>query len=287
MNEIKPDFYDKFNCIAGACRHSCCKGWEIDVDEDSAQYYGQIAGPFGDRLRSALHCEDGVTSFVLTKDERCPLLRDDGLCDLILHLGEESLCDICALHPRFFGETENFEYAGIGLSCEEAARLLLEPDGDLMIISGEQTTSFPEFMEKEFGSRMREFRFVPYSKRKEIEKLLSIYSECEPIDDHWEVELRELKAFTEHTAEIPRREDPKREDMQPSKYDRIYQYLIYRQMDRIAEFGMEAVLSFARQGTEYIYLRDCMHPDTAEHTRRWSEQMEYSEENTELLLAGI
>ena len=28
-----PDYYKEFQCIADQCEHSCCIGWEIDVDD--------------------------------------------------------------------------------------------------------------------------------------------------------------------------------------------------------------------------------------------------------------
>ena len=33
---IKPDFYDKFECIAGECDFTCCKEWKIAVDDATA-----------------------------------------------------------------------------------------------------------------------------------------------------------------------------------------------------------------------------------------------------------
>ena len=51
MLSVRPDFYDDFHCLASSCRHSCCVGWEIDVDEDTLQYYQRIPGELGDELR--------------------------------------------------------------------------------------------------------------------------------------------------------------------------------------------------------------------------------------------
>ena len=31
--------YGEFRCIAGACPDSCCAGWEIEVDETTAEGY--------------------------------------------------------------------------------------------------------------------------------------------------------------------------------------------------------------------------------------------------------
>ena len=57
MLYVRPDFYDDFHCLAAACRHSCCVGWEIDVDEDSLAWNITKASPenwaksFGGRSR--------------------------------------------------------------------------------------------------------------------------------------------------------------------------------------------------------------------------------------------
>ena len=36
MKTVVPSYYKDFRCIAGDCRHTCCVGWEVDVDENSA-----------------------------------------------------------------------------------------------------------------------------------------------------------------------------------------------------------------------------------------------------------
>ena len=35
MRYLKPHFYDKFVCTAGACPDTCCAGWQIMIDEES------------------------------------------------------------------------------------------------------------------------------------------------------------------------------------------------------------------------------------------------------------
>ena len=100
MKVVVPSYYGKFKCIASACRHSCCVGWEIDVDEDTLEYYKSVGGRLGDRLRENIS-EEGCPHFVTGEDERCPFLNSDNLCDIICELGEESLCQICSDHPRY------------------------------------------------------------------------------------------------------------------------------------------------------------------------------------------
>ena len=123
----KPDFYDQFKCIASRCTDTCCVGWEIDIDEASLDAYRKVAGAFGDRLRANI--EDG--HFKLLPHDRCPFLDKDNLCEVYQHLGEDALCDICTEHPRFVEVYGDIMERGLGLCCEEAARLLLEGEGPL------------------------------------------------------------------------------------------------------------------------------------------------------------
>lgn len=121
MQFTTPDYYDAFRCIAGACRDSCCIGWEIDIDAKTQAFYEQVPGIFGRRLHDNIR--DG--SFLLDEKERCPFLNRAGLCDIYTELGEEHLCQICTDHPRFYNWFGAYKEGGIGLSCEAAAMLIL------------------------------------------------------------------------------------------------------------------------------------------------------------------
>lgn len=120
-----PDYYKEFHCIAKACKHNCCIGWEIDIDEDTYEYYQSVSGEFGSRLQQHMtQQEQEDRSFILQKN-RCPFLNDENLCDICLHLGEESLCEICTEYPRFTTKYANVTEKCLGLSCEEACRIIL------------------------------------------------------------------------------------------------------------------------------------------------------------------
>lgn len=100
MNIWVPEYYTHFHCIASACRHTCCAGWEIDVDEETLQVYQQMPGALGDKLRRSISMEE-TPHFVLDQRERCPFLCENGLCEVIIEKGEDALCQICRDHPRF------------------------------------------------------------------------------------------------------------------------------------------------------------------------------------------
>lgn len=127
MRQTFPSFYPAFSCIASACSDNCCIGWEIDIDPRTAVHYrslSQSSSPLARRLREEI-CWDSPPHFRLTAGERCPFLNEQNLCDIYLHLGEGALCEICDQHPRFHEWFGNYKESGLGLCCEEAARLLL------------------------------------------------------------------------------------------------------------------------------------------------------------------
>ena len=109
-----PYYYKEFKCIAGACKDSCCVGWEIDIDEDTFSYYQEVEGDFGDRLRSSMAAGEENT-FVL-KNGRCPFLNQENLCDICLELGEEALCQVCTEYPRFVTEYSDVTEKSLALS---------------------------------------------------------------------------------------------------------------------------------------------------------------------------
>lgn len=136
MKTYIPKYYENFKCIAGDCKHSCCIGWEIDIDNETLEFYKNTEGDFGARLKENIAFEDSA-HFILKEDERCPFLNESGLCDVYINLGEDKLCEICSEHPRFrnfFGEREEI---GLGLCCEAAVKLILENNSKFELIEKE------------------------------------------------------------------------------------------------------------------------------------------------------
>lgn len=121
---VIPDYYSQFKCIADKCQHSCCIGWEIEIDDNTIKKYNNILGPYADKFKENIDYTE-VPYFILGKNERCPFLKNDGLCEIISDLGEDMLCQICSDHPRFRNYYSNHIEIGLGLCCEAAATLIL------------------------------------------------------------------------------------------------------------------------------------------------------------------
>ena len=143
----KPDYFDRFQCIAGSCPDSCCKEWDVQVDEASAAYYRSLAGDLGDRLREVLHTADGETVMTIT-DGRCPMWRTDGLCRIQAELGEASLCKTCREFPRLTHDYGDFLELQLELSCPEAARFILTQSKPETVTENTDATAAAEYDEE-------------------------------------------------------------------------------------------------------------------------------------------
>ena len=120
MKIITPDYYKDFKCIANRCTHNCCTGWDIEIDADSVEIYENF-----EKIKENIYIEEGSAYFKAKEDGRCPFFNKDGLCDIIIEHGEHALCQICADHPRFKNFYSDATEIGLGMCCEEAARIIL------------------------------------------------------------------------------------------------------------------------------------------------------------------
>lgn len=128
---ITPDYYAKFACIGGECKHNCCKGgWEIEIDEEAIARFGKIDGEFGLRVHDAISDEDTFKNV----DGHCPLLTSEGWCEMALR--GEKLCVVCDEYPRFTEFFGDYCERGISLSCEAAAEIILN-NKEKMRLAGE------------------------------------------------------------------------------------------------------------------------------------------------------
>ena len=126
-----PDYFENFHCLAGACPHSCCIGWEVVVDDSTAARYREVSGPLGDKLRAALRQdEEGDLCFPLDGG-RCPFLDDENLCEIHRRLGEEATSVTCREHPRFTEDYGPFREVTLSASCPAANALLLGSEAPL------------------------------------------------------------------------------------------------------------------------------------------------------------
>ena len=275
LTTIYPDFYKDFCCKADKCQHTCCAGWEIDIDAATAAKYQQLTGQVGDMIRQNTVEVDGVWQFRLGEGDRCPFLRQDGLCELIRRAGESILCDICSNHPRFFVTVGDYELAGVGLSCEKSCELLLAAAGPLGLRTdtGENLTLKDVLQRLSLPVSDEDLCYQAGLTSDDAAFVLDCMEKTEPIDAAWTAQLAKLRSEKLAAgAEVPH------------VFDRIYQYILYRALEHVPRYGWGTVLSYAQMNTDFIFLSYHMTGQLEESVRRWSEQIEYSTENVKILL---
>ena len=144
MKQLAPNYYKKFHCIASNCKDSCCQaGWEIDIDNETSEFYQSIAGSFGEKLNKNIDFTPPAHFIQKNQNSKltCPFLNDEKLCEIYINLGEEHLCQICKDHPRYYEWFTNTKETGIGLCCEEAARIILTENEPFSVYETEITPS--------------------------------------------------------------------------------------------------------------------------------------------------
>lgn len=306
MKLFAPDYYKNFSCIASSCRHNCCIGWEIDIDDDTYEYYKSIGGSFGKRLSENIS-EEGCPHFVLGRDERCPFLNAENLCDIICGLGEESLCSICNDHPRYRSFYTDIEEIGTGLSCEASAKLIVSKKDKTVICeisADDENEPYISQEERElFSERQRIFdilqnrtariserlsdavkAYIPDFSAKPYTEYMKLYRDLEYMESEWKETVTELSE-TEYGIQLPQEFD--------TAFEQIAVYFVYRHMSGILDgFGFYGTLIFCIVSTAVIMLVCRSHfekhgslseDDIAEYARMYSCEIEYSEENTEYL----
>lgn len=297
MKQIVPDYYPRFRCIADRCVHSCCIGWEIDIDEDSLTRYRAVEGPLGERLQQAIDCSGDVPHFRLGEGERCPFLNGQGLCDLITALGEESLCQICADHPRFRNQFSDHTELGLGLCCEAAAELILTQTDPVRLLvltddGGAEVTDEEEqylaavrdnalaiLQDREFSvaERMENladcFGFTP--PEADPARWAQVYQALERLDETWTEYLRALQT----PFSMP--DDPTEE----TAWEQLLVYFVYRHLPAaLLDGDVGSKLKFAVLSVTMLqWLQAATGAPLAELARMYSGEIEYSDENLDIL----
>ncbi|MBE6978069.1 MAG: hypothetical protein E7438_05460 [Ruminococcaceae bacterium] len=123
-----PKYYKTFRCIASDCPDSCCKEWEVLVDDVTATAYRQMEGSLGQALREYLYTDGEGDWYLRITDGRCPMWRSDGLCRIQAEQGHDALCETCREFPRLKHDYGDFMELGLEMSCPEAARIIFEAD---------------------------------------------------------------------------------------------------------------------------------------------------------------
>lgn len=298
MKVFAPNYYKKFSCIADKCKHSCCIGWEIDIDDETLKQYNSLETNFGKKIKENIVTNNDCACFKLTDNERCPFLNEKNLCEIILNLGEDSLCQICSDHPRFRNYFGDRIEIGLGLTCEEVARIVVNETECFELVEIDESDETSTIYEDDIAFlELRNEIFEIINKEQNfdsvVNKLLKkfnielpqksncewvdIYSHLEMLDNNWGVLLNELKSQEGTLFSLPHSNN--------NALKNLLIYFIYRHLsESIYDGKFRGRLLFAIISCYMISsLCDDKHK-IEDVARMYSSEIEYSDENLSTLI---
>ena len=300
MKIIAPAYYADFKCVAASCRNSCCVGWEIDIDGETLDLYGKMTHPYARNIRESID-RSGEPHFRLGAGERCPHLAASGLCNIITECGEQTLCQICRDHPRYRNFYDGVTELGLGLSCEEAARLALSGrrgfivsdtedmtdteyvdeypkelfSGDDSLVVEEKSALLAIAADSTEGVEKRLSRLLP--KMPSLDEIKELFLSLEILDDTWTERISRL------SAEDFRLDFEKYGDL----IECTIVALLFRHLTAESFYSPTVTAAFAALSSLVVAALSGTPEGFADTLRAFSAEVEYSTENTERILDFI
>ncbi|MCD8328699.1 MAG: flagellin lysine-N-methylase [Ruminococcus sp.] len=317
MKYVKPSYYWDFTCKAQACQDNCCRvGWRIAVDEQSYCSLSDHHEPIFKKLCSAIKLDD--EGYYINGGE-CPALSEDGLCEIAKNYGDEELGYICRMHPRFINEYSDRTEYGLGLACEEAARLIMFDVCTVYrcIDSGDGEGETDEKAERLIELRESLMHFITCNGALNdkiagmlmyIQRIAPLYAN-EEYESAESVKLQEIKltknAEPQNVAELtevfkgleildekwPKALDKARVNSKSTAFDgnlkRIFNYFLYRYF---VSYSLDGdMMGAVKLAAVSVILLRLLFMDKNKYRRinlahMYSKEVEYNEENLENLL---
>lgn len=235
-------------------------------------------------------------------------MNGKNLCDLILYGGEGMLCQICTDHPRYRSFFSERTEIGVGLCCEEAARLILtRPEKTTLVVTGEgeldeEETALLTLRDRLFT--LAQNREEPIERR--MEQILSacgahvpdvplaqwaeFYLSLERMDEVW---TGILEALREHADELPLDDFAAHMKGRETEYEQLLVYFLYRHVPTALDDGdVSSKAAFAVLSVRLLFSLGALHlllhgeftvEDQIELCRLYSAEVEYSDDNMDAL----
>jgi lysine-N-methylase len=235
------------------------------------------------------HIDD--CEITLCDNGRCPFLLDTGLCRLISELGDSYTSLICQRHPRFYHRVGDRCECGIGLSCEEACRIVLSSDGYSEFVTADldgdvaEETNFDTISHRDYLYSVLK---GPVDYKSKGDAIKEKYGICEiHSGDEWEEILSSLEYLDDSHRGMFKVGSSY--DVGDEYLERFLAYLIFRHVSIANSYdNLRARLGFCLLLTDILagFLSDGEHSfaEICDYARIISEEIEYSEDNTDSLI---
>ena len=293
MDIFAPAYYKKFKCIADKCTHSCCVGWQIDVDEKTLEKYKSLNEITRNELLSHVEQEEDGAHIRLGDGGRCPFLDLNGLCRIISSLGEDFISDICREHPRFYNRTAKGTEVGLGLVCEEACRIVLTSDDFNVLEKVSEIEAagcfngYDALPHRDFLLSLLADTGLTYEQKlSEIEKNYNVSANIKSLSE-WQEIIGGLEFMNSRNREMILSLFD-RNSYSSSYIKRFLAYLITRYVTASESYdNLRARLGFCLLGARLMECaaeKEESDSDILEFARIFSEEIEYCEDNVEAII---
>lgn len=148
LAELKPSWYERFQCKGAGCIYNCCQNWEISMSREEyrkwrkkqvvkKEQWDQTIELFPSGKKTDGH----YAKITLGLSNQCPLLTEDGLCHVQEKHGYNMLINTCQMYPRQSHRCFDKVESSMSLGCERVLELLLEEKEGVLLITGNKNVS--------------------------------------------------------------------------------------------------------------------------------------------------
>ncbi len=140
ITAFSPAWIRDFKCSGQDCPLTCCRGWNIPVDEAHAAFYSQVTDPdLAPRLQISLkeirtkrnrqYQNHYFLNLLDQPEEICALQDSEGLCRIQKEFGAAALPDTCYFFPKVLWQINNGWTLSADFACPEVLRAaILSPE---------------------------------------------------------------------------------------------------------------------------------------------------------------
>lgn len=148
MYNLKPIFYDDFECQGDKCLYTCCGGWGIPFTSEIRNKYLSLSGNNVSITENVFVKSTTSENYFIkfNKKHMCPLCNERQLCSLVLEYGPDVLDGICKDFPRVNTVSGTMDEKYLSLGCPYVIELLCKESKVLSFIVEEDERPFPTYL---------------------------------------------------------------------------------------------------------------------------------------------
>lgn len=145
---IKPAYYDKFQCLGGDCKLTCCQDWKIFISKSdytkikNARKPKELAEEVAKSVKRIKPngTNEHYAQIEYNEQNYCAMMNKNGLCQLQMECGYTTLPTVCKIFPRIknilrFDINSALIEASSTFGCEEIVNMMMKLENGIEFVS--------------------------------------------------------------------------------------------------------------------------------------------------------